>query len=44
MQNLNNILIGSYGDEQEKSYSVIDINKIKEDDDNNYLKNTFSYE
>jgi hypothetical protein len=41
--NLNNILIGSYGYEQEKSYGVIDINEIKDDgdddnDDNNCLK------
>jgi hypothetical protein len=34
MQNLKNILIGSYGYEQEKSYGIIDINEIKEDDDN----------
>jgi hypothetical protein len=27
MQNLNNILISSYGYEQEKSYGVIDINE-----------------
>jgi len=40
MQNLNNILIGSYGYELEKSYGVIDINEIKDDDvnDDNCLK------
>jgi hypothetical protein len=32
MQNLNNILIGSYGYELEKSYGVIDIKEIKDDD------------
>jgi len=45
--NLNNILIGSYGYEQEKSYGVIDINEIKDDgdgndDDENCLKIPFS--
>ena len=37
MQNLNNKLIGSYDYELEKSYGVIDIDKIK-DDNNNCLK------
>jgi hypothetical protein len=36
--NLNKILISSYGYELEKSYGIIDINEIKDDEDDNCLK------